>query len=100
MKLWSLYVFFTSKLIIYCTITYKGQYVFKNFKVTEEGTNSQIPVVGNVFDANKEFYTINLSNMLTVGNNYTIYIEFVSKVNEVSPGLHRSSYLAEDGTTR
>jgi hypothetical protein len=59
-------------------------------------------VANGVIDEVKQFYTVSLTSSLTLNRNYTLYMEFISKIHPstVGAGLYVSHYKAEDGSMK
>lgn len=62
-------------------------------KVTKVSSNTELKIVNHSSDAEKTFYTITLNETLIVGQEYSVFIDFVAEVKTDSlEGLYRSHY--------
>lgn len=72
------------------------------FKVVNTVTQEEVAVVGHSYDTEKTFYIIELGTSLSVGIQYSVYIEYVAEVYlENLEGLYRNHYDDPDtGVTK
>ena len=62
-----------------------------------DSSGNELSMDGHYLDPERDFLVVKMRKPLSAGSNYTLGIEFVSKLSEELSGFYRSTYTDDDG---